>query len=331
MLFKKEARRMEAALGAEGPADSWERGLVQEVVTASLKEARRSRRWGILFKLLTFIYLFALLWLFLAEEVRETVKKTEPHTALVEVKGVIAPETKASADKITEGLRDAFEDDKTRGVILRINSPGGSPVQSGYVYDEIRRLRKEHEDVPVYAVIADIGASGAYYIASAADGIYADKASIVGSIGVLMNGFGFVDTLKDLGIERRLLTAGAHKGIMDPFSPMTEQDQRFVQTLLERLHEQFIESVKAGRKDKLKDDPEIFSGLFWSGEEALDLGLVDGLGSSAYVAREVIKAEKMVDFTPKDDWVKRLSERLGTSVGTGLATILGLDGRPVLR
>jgi protease-4 len=271
-----------------------------------------------------------LLWAFKANDWTATVAKAEEHTAMVKVNGLIAADTKASADKIVEGLRNAFKDKKTKGVILRINSPGGSPVQSGYVYDEIRRLRKLHKDIPIYAVISDIGASGAYYMASATDAIYADKASIVGSIGVLMNGFGFVGTLKDLGVERRLLTAGAHKGIMDPFSPMTKADEDYVKALLERIHQQFIAAVKAGRKGRLKDDPDIFSGLFWSGDEALKLGLVDGLGSTSYVARKIIKADKIVDFTPKDDWVKRLSESLGTAAASTFAALTGLSG-PALR
>ncbi len=331
MLFRKKKDRLEAALEDEGAPNAWERGLVREVVQANLKEARRSRRWGILFKSLTFIYLFALLWLMLQDDLTDSVSVAKEHTALVEVKGIIAPETKASADSIVEGLRDAFKNEKTKGIILRINSPGGSPVQAGYVYDEIKRLRKKHEDIPVYAVIADVGASGAYYIAAAADAIYADQASLVGSIGVLMNGFGFVDTLKELGVERRLMTAGEHKGIMDPFSPVSEQEQTFIQGLLDKMHAQFIAKVKEGRQGKLVQRDDLFSGLFWSGEEAVELGLVDGLGSSGYVAREVIGAEKIVDFTPEEDWLKRFSDRMGVSIAQGLKTVYGLEGLPSLR
>jgi protease-4 len=331
MFFKKKEQRLESALDNEGPLNSWERSLVERVVTTSLSESRRTRRWGIFFKSLTFIYLFALLWLFFPDKVSDTVKSSEEHTALVDIKGVIAPETKASADKIVEGLRDAYEDKKTKGIILRINSPGGSPVQAGYVYNEIRRLRKKHEDIPVYAVIADIGASGAYYIAAATDAIYADKASIVGSIGVLMNGFGFVDTLEDLGVERRLLTAGDNKAIMDPFSPMRDQDKIFIKQLLDKLHAQFIAAVKDGRKDKLQDDPDIFSGLFWSGEDSVELGLVDGLSSSGQVARDVIGVEKIVDFTSKEDWLKRFSDQMGVSIANALGNAYGLDARPMLK
>jgi protease-4 len=331
MFFKSKKKRLEDSLDADGSIDSWERGLVKEVVSSSLAEMRRARRWGIFFKSITFVYLFFLLWLFIPQDVSEKVSSKAEHTALVEVKGVIAPETKAGADKVVEGLRNAFKDKNTKAVILRINSPGGSPVQSGYVYDEIRRLRAKYEDIPIYAVIADMGASGAYYMASASDAIYANKASIVGSIGVLMNGFGFVNALEELGIERRLLTAGDNKGIMDPFSPMSEKDQQFIHVLLDKLHGQFIAAVKEGRKGKLKDNPEIFSGLFWSGDEALQLGLIDGLGSSSYVAREIIGVEKIVDFTPQEDWMKRFSDRLGASMATVFASAFGIDATPVLK
>jgi protease-4 len=331
MFFKSKKRRLEQSLENDAEVDSWERGLVSEVVTASLAEMRRSRRWGIFFKSMTLLYLFVLLWLLSPLDMTEKVTSASEHTALVEVNGVIAAGTKASADKIVEGLRDAFDDENTKAVILRINSPGGSPVQSGYVYDEIRRLRTKHKDIPIYAVITDIGASGAYYMASAADAIYADKASIVGSIGVLMNGFGFVETLKELGIERRLLTAGDNKGMLDPFSPMSEKHESFVRALLERVHGQFITAVKQGRKDKLVNQDEIFSGLFWSGEEAVELGLVDALGSSGYVAREIIGVEEVVDFTPKEDWMKRFTERLGASMAGVLTETLGMHTAPLLR
>ncbi len=331
MFSKKREERLKAALDDDAPPGHWERGLVERVITSSINENRRARRWGIFFKLAGFSYLFALLWLFAADAVTNKVTSDKEHTALVDVRGIIAPDTKASADKIVEGLRDAFKDKNTKGVILRINSPGGSPVQSGYVYNEILRLREKHEDIPIYAVIADMGASGAYYIASATDAIYADKASIVGSIGVLMNGFGFVETLKEIGVERRLLTAGVHKGMLDPFSPMSEHDETFIQGLLNKLHQQFIAAVKKGRKDKLKDNPDIFSGLFWDGEEGLELGLVDGFGSSGYVARELVGAEKVVDFTPKEDFLKRFSDQLGTSVAAGFNAVYGLDGLPRLQ
>jgi len=211
------------------------------------------------------------------------------------------------------------------GVILRINSPGGSPVQSGYVYDEIRRLRKEYPQTPLYAVVGDMCASGGYYIAAAADEIYADKASVVGSIGVLMNGFGFVEAMEKLGVERRLLTAGAHKGFLDPFSPAQPDEIAHIQSLLGDIHEQFIHAVKEGRGDRLQDDPSLFSGLVWTGEQAVKLGLVDGLGSAGHVAREVIGEENIMDFTPRPRYFEKLAANLGAAVASRMSTALGLD------
>ncbi len=319
-----------APAGPEGGV-KWERQVVEKLVFSSINEARRARRWGIFFKLLTFAYLFVLLVLWFPKDIRESPMKKGGHTALIEVAGVIAPETKAGADNIVTGLRDAFEDKDTKGVILRINSPGGSPVQAGYIRDEIKRLKAQHPNIPVYAVITDICASGGYYVAAAADEIYADKASIVGSIGVLMNGFGFVEAMEKLGVERRLLTAGEHKGIMDPFSPVPESERRHVQGLLDRIHQQFIGVVKEGRGERLKDDPDLFSGLFWSGEEGVELGLVDGLGSSSYVARELIGAENIVDFTPTENVFERLAERMGAGAASTLARISGFDRGPRLQ
>lgn len=310
---------------------SWERGLVETVVLASITEQKRARRWGILFKSLTFIYLFALLVLWWPNGLTSATGGDEKHTALVEIKGVIAPETEASADDVVTALREAFEDEETKGVILRINSPGGSPVQAGYIHDEVLRLKKEHPDTPVYAVIVDVCASGGYYIAAAADEIYADKGSLVGSIGVMMNGFGFVQTLEELGVERRLLTAGENKGIMDPFSPLEVDDKEHVQTILDELHQQFIKVVQQGRGERLKDNAEIFSGLFWSGEKSVELGLIDGLGSSSYVARELIGAETIVKFTEEKDLLTRLAERMGASMASQLVKITGLDLVPGLR
>jgi protease-4 len=255
------------------------------------------------------------------------------HTALVEVSGLIAPETKASADKIVTGLRKAFEDKKTKGVILRMNTPGGSPVQSRYINEEILRLKEKYPEIPVYAVVVDMCASGGYYIAAAADKIYADQGSIVGSIGVLMNGFGFVQAMDSLGIERRLLTAGEHKALMDPFSPLREEDMTHVQGILDQLHGQFIEKVKEGRGDRLKLEyyPEVFSGLFWSGEQAKQMGLIDDFGNSSYVAREVIGVEDIVDFTPEQDVWERLAERLGTGATEAVARLMGLGEGYTLR
>lgn len=302
-------------------ADTWERRLITQVVTASVTETRRARRWKVFFQFMAMLYMLAIFAIILPEQIEELWKIANPHSSLVEIEGIIASDSKAAADNIIKGLRKAFEDSQTKGIILRINSPGGSPVQAGYVYDEIMRLRAKYQDIPLYAVIVDVGASAAYYIAAAADAIYADKSSLVGSIGVLINGFGFVKTMQDFGIERRLLTSGERKGILDPFSPLNERDKTFAQNLLKRLHQQFIDAVKTGRKGKLKDDPEIFSGLFWSGEEAKELGLVDELGNSSYVAREIIGVEKMVDHTYEEDWLERFSEQMGSSLANAVLNL----------
>jgi len=303
----------------------WEQRLIEELARNAQKEQRRTRRWGIFFKLLTFLYLVAVFVLW-TPELRPDKLVEKDHTAVIEVKGVIADDSKASADNIITGMRKAFEDKHTKGVILRINSPGGSPVQAGYVSDEIKRLRAKYPKIPLYAVVTDMCASGGYYIAAAADKIYVDKASIVGSIGVLMNGFGFDRVMDEFGVDRRLLTAGEHKGIMDPFSPMSEFDRNFVQGMLDRIHQQFIQVVKEGRGDRLKIDDQTFSGLFWSGEEAVERGLADGLGSSSYVARELFKAEEIVDFTPEEDVLDRLAKRIGAGAATQLAPLFGLGG-----
>ena len=307
--------------------NDWHKSLVEKLATDALKERRRTRRWGIFFKLLTFAYLTFLLVLLIPEDWSDSAIGKEKHTALVKLEGVIAPGQKGEADTVVTGLRDAFEDKNTKAVVLRINSPGGSPVQSSDMYKEILRLREKYPDIPLYAVVSDICASGGYYVASAADEIYVNESSIVGSIGVLMNGFGFVDAMEELGIERRLITAGDHKGILDPFSPVSEFDAQHADRLLRDLHKTFIESVKAGRGDRLKgDDKLLFSGLFWSGQESIELGLADAIGSAGYVAREVVGVEEIVDFTSKEDALSRLADRLGAAVGTSLARLAGLEG-----
>lgn len=313
-MFKQKGwEQVESSQDIQTPG-AWERRLIEQVVNSSLIENRRARRWKIFFQFIAIIYVLLIFAVMLPDQIYELWNIANPHTSLVEVEGVIAADAKATADNIVKGLRSAFEDSQTKGIILRINSPGGSPVQAGYVYDEIIRLRGKYKNIPLYAVIVDVGASAAYYIAAAADAIYADKASIVGSIGVLMNGFGFVKTLENFGAERRLLTAGERKGILDPFSPMNERDKEFAKSLLEKMHQQFISAVKNGRKGKLKDDPNLFSGLFWNGEEAKELGLIDGLGSSGYVAREIIGTDKIVDHTHKEDWLERFSEQMGSKM-----------------
>jgi len=311
--------------------ENWEKELVNRVVLDSLKDRRRARHWGNLFKLLTFAYLFALLIMLWPDDIVESVTPAEEHTALVEIKGIIAPETDASAENVLKALRKAFEDEKTKGVILRINSPGGSPVQAGQINDEIRRLRAEHEKIPVYAVVEDLCASGGYYIAVAADKIYVDKASVVGSIGVRIDAFGFERALDELGIERRLLTAGRNKGILDPFSPLPEEQREYLLGILDKLHQQFIEVVKEGRGDRLQQNDEIFSGLFWSGAESVDLGLADALGNANYVAREVIGAKKIVEYTAKTDLLERLADRFGASLAQSLLNLTGAGGYPVVR
>lgn len=301
------------------PDSTKEWKIIEKTMLQMSAEHRRSRRWGIFFKLLTFTYLFVLLYMFNVGVDNAASSKSGAHTAIVDVSGVIAVNQDAAADVIVTGLRGAFEDKNTKGIILRINSPGGSPVQSGYVYDEIKRLKGIYPDTMLYAVIGDIGASGAYYIAAAADEIYADKASLVGSIGVTAAGFGFVDTLEKVGVKRRSYTSGEHKGFLDPFSPEKEEEVEFWKTVLTTTHNQFIGKVKEGRGQRLKDDPKLFSGLVWSGEQALDLGLIDGLGSPGYVAREIVGEENIVDFTPKPDPFEKFTQRLGASIGSAIS------------
>ncbi|NMY71140.1 signal peptide peptidase SppA [Pseudomonas sp. WS 5414] len=317
---------------AEGGDDkSWQ--LLEKTLLASVQEQRRSRRWGIFFKLLTFVYLFVALALFTPLMTMEkSAARGGSYTAVIDVTGVIADKESASADNIVGSLRTAFDDPKVKGIVLRINSPGGSPVQSGYVYDEIRRLRALHKDTKVYAVISDLGASGAYYIASAADQIYADKASLVGSIGVTAAGYGFVGAMEKLGVERRTYTSGEHKSFLDPFQPQKPEETQFWQGVLDTTHRQFIASVKRGRGERLKDKehPELFSGLVWSGEQALQLGLIDGLGSTSSVARDVIGEKEVVDFTVQESPFDRFSKKLGASVAEQIAMWMGFQG-PTLR
>jgi protease-4 len=303
---------------AEMEPGSWERQTLEKVALAAIQEQRRARHWGIFFKLLAAIYLFALLFLGMGWLGK---KDSSPgrHTALIDINGVISTSGQASADNVMLALKEAYKDKRTQGVILRINSPGGSPVQAGYINDEIRRLRAKYPDIPLHAVIEDICASGGYYIAVAADKIYVDKASIVGSIGVLMDGFGFTGTMDKLGIERRLLSAGDNKGFLDPFSPINETHKVHAEQMLDQIHQQFITVVRQGRGKRLKETPEMFSGLMWIGQKSIDLGLADAIGGIDYVAREVIKAEDIVDFTPRENVAERLAKRLGAGMAEGLA------------
>lgn len=301
----------------------WERAVIQKLASEALAEQRRARRWNVFFKGLFFAYLIALLVLYTPSFWPDETLPEE-FTALVDINGVIAPGSEASADVIATGLRAAFEDEQTKGVIIRINSPGGSPVQSSYINSEIKRLREKYPEKPLHAVISDVCASGGYYVAAAADQIYVNESSLVGSIGVLMNGFGFVDVMKNVGVERRLHTAGEQKGFLDPFSVEKPEDVAHVKTILDGLHQQFIDVVKAGRGGRLKGGDELFSGLVWDGKRAIELGLVDALGNSSYVAREVIGAEEIVDFTPRPGFVERITDRLGVSIGKYLANTMGV-------
>jgi protease-4 len=305
------------AEGERTADDNWERKALEKVALAAIQEQRRARHWSIFFKLLLFIYLFALLFIALGWTGKKDTS-TGKHTALVELRGVIGPESAASADNIVTGLQEAFKDKRTQGVILRINSPGGSPVQAGHINDEIKRLREKYPNIPVYAVVEDICASGGYYVAVAADHIYVDKGSIIGSIGVLMDGFGFTGLMDKLGIERRLLAAGRNKGFLDPFSPIREDQQKYAETMLNEIHQQFINIVRQGRGKRLKETPDLFSGLLWVGTRSVELGLADGLGSVDYVARELIKAEEIVDFTPRENIAERVARRFGAAMAEAL-------------
>ncbi len=315
--------------GSDKRPANWERDLLERLAFAALTEQRRARRWGIFFKLFFAAYLVLILVLAQSDSWDGKALKAE-HTALIEMEGVISSDSLANADNVISGLRAAFENKSTQGIVLRANSPGGSPVQAGYINDEIKRLRAKHPKVPLYAVIGDMCASGCYYVVAAADKIYADKASIVGSIGVLMNGFGFVDTMKKIGVERRLMTAGEHKGFLDPFGPVKPAETKHAQQMLDEIHLQFIETVRQGRGKALKETRDMFSGLFWTGEEAIKLGLVDSLGGTSYVAREVIGAEEIVDYTYRENVFDRFARRLGTAMAQTIGTEL-LGRTPVLK
>lgn len=303
---------------------SWDQAA-EQLVRLYLQERRSERRWRMVSRLLWLLLLAGVLWVSVSDRLHPSAP-TGPHTALVEVRGEIAADTEASAELLVSALKNAFEDEGAQAVVLRINSPGGSPVQAGIVYDEIKRLKALHHK-KVYAVVEEMCASGAYYIAAAADDIYTDKASVVGSIGVLMDSFGFTGVMEKYGIERRLLTAGANKGIGDPFSPLSDKQRAYLQATLDQIHQQFIAVVKEGRGSRLKETPDTFSGLFWNGEEAIKLGLADHLGNLDYVAREVVHAEDIIDYTPKENVAERLAKRFGASIGAGAIQALHSIGR----
>ncbi|MBP9904262.1 MAG: S49 family peptidase [Rhodoferax sp.] len=298
----------------------WERATLEKLAFATLHEQRLARRWRTFVRLAWLGFFIALVWLGLNQG-GASQNVTTPHTAVVAIHGEISSDTEASAELVVSAVRSAFEDAGAQGVVLLINSPGGSPVQAGIINDEVIRLKALHQK-PVYAVVEESCASAAYYIAVSADKIFVDKASIVGSIGVLMDGFGFTGLMEKLGVERRLMTAGENKGFLDPFSPQTETQRAFAQSMLNQIHRQFIDVVKAGRGDRLKETPETFSGLFWSGQQAIELGLADQLGSLDYVAREVVKAEELIDYTRRENVAERLVKRFGAAMGAGAVQAL---------
>ena len=313
-----------------GNDPQWERQLLEKIAFASLKEQKARRHWGIFFKLATLAYLIAVLVLVVDWGDPEKLVDGK-HTALINVHGTIEATGDASAEKINGALQSAFGDKGTAGVIMRINSPGGSPVQSGIVHDEIRRLRSKHPDIPLYVVVEDLCASGGYYVASAADKIFVDKASIVGSIGVLMDGFGFTGAMDKFGVERRLLTAGANKGFLDPFSPQDEKQKAHAQILLGEIHRQFIEVVRKGRGTRLKETPEMFSGLMWTGSQSIAMGLADDFGTVDSVARDLIKADTILDYSVKENIAERFAKRLGAEMGQSMAFRLFGGDRAALR
>ena len=293
----------------------WERATLEKLAYASLNEQKATRRWKTFVRMSWLIFFIVIAWLALHRGTPAS-SATAPHTAVVEIKGEIAAGSDASAEFVNAALKAAFEDEGAKAVVLLINSPGGSPVQAGMMNDEIRRLKAKHKK-PVYAVVEETCASAAYYIAVAADQIFVDKASIVGSIGVLMDSFGFTGLMDKLGVERRLLTAGENKGFLDPFSVQTEKQRTFAQSMLNQIHEQFIAVVKTGRGKRLKETPEMFTGLFWTGQQAVELGLADQFGTLEYVAREIVKTEDIIDYTRRDNVAERLAKKFGASIGEG--------------
>ena len=303
----------------------WERGLIEKLASAALKEQRRARLWGIFWKFLTFAYVTFII--VMALDLKDGGDaKGEKHTALVEVQGVIGPGTESSAEKVVLALQSAFKDKNTQGVVMRINSPGGSPVQAQNIYDEMKRLRQKYPEIPLYVVVEDLCASGGYYVAAAADKIYVAKGSIVGSIGVRMDNFGVVGLMEKLGVERRLITAGKNKALLDPFLPEDPAHKQIAVDLITEIHNQFIAAVREGRGKRLKETPDMFSGLIWSGAKSVELGLSDGLGGLDYVAREVVKAEEIVDYTQKENIAEKFARRFGAGAMSSLLDFSARSG-----
>ena len=312
-----------AEAGQENQDPNWERGVLEKVALAAIAEQRATRRWGTAFKMLLMVYLFVVLFVGMGWFHQGEHTTSGKHTALVELRGVIAAESPASADNVNSGLQAAFRDANTQGVVLRINSPGGSPVQAGYINGEITRLRTQYPNIPLYVVVEDICASGGYYVAAAADQIYVDKASIVGSIGVVMDGFGFTGVMEKLGVERRAITAGENKRFLDPFAPLTAVHRDYAEKMLAEIHQQFITVVRNGRGKRLKETPEVFSGLIWTGEKSIELGLADAIGNVESVARDVIKAEQVVDFTLRQNLAERVARKFGATMAEALVKSAG--------
>jgi protease IV len=313
--------------GNSNQQPGWERATLEKLAFAALNEQKARRRWKTFVALAWLAFFASLLWL-ATHQGKAGKDVSQPHTAVVQITGEIGPGAEASADAVVSAIKSALEDEGAKALVLLINSPGGSPVQAGIINDEIRRLKEKHKK-PVYAVVEETCASAAYYIAVAADKVYVDKASIVGSIGVLMDGFGFTGAMEKLGVERRLMTAGENKGFLDPFSPQTDKQRMHAQSMLDQIHKQFIDVVKKGRGNRLKESPDMFSGLFWSGEQAIALGLADSLGNLDYVAREVVKAEELIDYTRRENVAEKLAKRFGASAGE--AALKALRNAPSLR
>ncbi len=308
---------------AKNAKDGWEREAIEKLAFAAIDEQRKTRRWSIFFKSLMFIYLAVVLGIGMYPSLKSSFSSDSEagHTAIINISGVIAEDKSANANAIISALRSAVKDENTKGIILHVNSPGGSPVQSSYIFNEIRKIKSEHPEMPIYAVASDICASGCYFIAAAADKIFVNPSSLIGSIGVIMDGFGFVDTMKMLGVERRLVTAGAHKALMDPFSPANADEKKYMEQVLAQVHQQFISAVKEGRGDRLADNDEIFSGLVWTGEQGVKLGLADDFGNDDSVASDIIGAKKRVNFTVQERLLDRLVGKMGASFAHSLSSI----------
>lgn len=318
--YNHEASKQTLATSGSHPP-GWERTILEKLAYEALREQRARRRWNVFFRLATTAFIALGLWIAFANTAGD-IEAVGPHTALIEIDGVIDTDGAGSAEAVIPALNKAYADASSVGVVLRINSPGGSPVQAGMISDEIYRLRKEYPKKPLYVVVEEVCASGGYYIAAAADRIYVNKASIVGSIGVLMDGFGFTGLMEKIGVERRLLTAGENKGFLDPFAPMTPEQKNHAQQMLTEIHQQFIDVVRKGRGARLKQSPDVFSGLFWSGSKAVEMGLADGFGSIDVVARDVLKAEEVIDYTEQENLSERVLKRFGAAVGAGVVKSL---------